>query len=153
MRVNHLALLAAVGLAVAGCSFTPTLSKPDLGDGSKLRLAIVGKWTATDNGKTVSHDFEKDGTYKYESDKLNYAGTWKAVNDKFVEISYDLSDKQLGEAKKEWQAAKAAGGDPKSADTIRPPVAEPLKSNSRLVGVEINGDELTMDFHKYKKVK
>ena len=153
MRVNHLALLAGVGLAVAGCSLTPTLSKPDLGDGSKLREAIVGQWTATDNGKTVSHTFEKDGTYKYGSDKLNYAGTWKAPNDKFVEISYDLSDEQLAEAKKEWQEAKATGDDAKSPDAIRPPVAEPLKSNSRLVGVEINGDELTMDFRKYKKAK
>jgi hypothetical protein len=153
MRVDHLALLAGIALAQAGCSFAPTLSKPDLGDGSKLREAIVDEWTATDNGKTVSHTFEKDGTYKYGSDKLNYAGTWKAPNDKFVAISYELSDEQLAEAKKEWQEAKAAGGDSKPAHTIHPPVAEPLKSFSRLVAVAINGDELTMEFRTYKKAK
>jgi hypothetical protein len=153
MRVNRLALLAGIGLAVAGCFSVPTLSKPDLGDGSKLREAIVGQWTATDNSKTVSHTFENDGTYKYGSDKLNYAGTWKAPNNKFVAIAYDLSAEQLAEAKKEWQEAKAAGGDAKPPDAIRPPVAEPLKSISRLVAVEVNGDELTMEFRKYKKAK
>jgi hypothetical protein len=153
MRVDHLAFLAGVALALAGCSPTHTLSKPDLGDGSKLRAAIVGRWTASDNGKTVSYQFEKDGTYKYESGKLNYAGTWKVFNDRFVEISYDLSDEQLAEAKNEWKDAKAAVGDPQSPAAIRPPVAEPQKSNSALLGVEISGDELTMEFRKYKKAK
>jgi hypothetical protein len=155
MRIFHLALWASVGLAAAGCYTSPSPTKPNFGDGRKLKEAIVGKWVNADNGKTVFYEFNKDGNFKYDSDQLKYAGIWKAVNDKFIEISYDLNDEQLAGAKKEWDdAMKQRREDFGTPEKRRPPLPPPEKSNANLqFQVEIDGDELTMEFHKYKKAK
>jgi hypothetical protein len=163
MREWHLTLLAAFGLALAGCgpASTPsntnagTLPKVGLGDEAAiLRGKMLGKWTGTDNGKPVSYEFNKDDTCNYESDTLKYTGKWKTIDDKNVEFTYTLTDEQLAVATKEWKATmeRIEKGPIIPGNPVVKPL-EPKKENTLKVSAQVNGDELTLGTLQLKRVK
>jgi hypothetical protein len=165
MRVWHLTFMAGIGLALAGCgsattpaSRSPGETPPKVGLGDEaavLRGKMLGKWTGTDTGKPVSYEFDKDDTYKYESDKLKYTGgTWKAVDDKNVELTYTLTDEQLAVAKEVWKVTMELidkGPIIPGIQVEKPP--EPKKENTIKVNAAVTGDELTLGTQRLKKAK
>jgi len=127
-----------------------------VGCGTNNKEAIVGKWTTTEEKDKYSYEFTKDGKVIWSDGKNSAEGKYTWVDDKTIEIEYELPEVVYQMQKEAFdQAKKLAGqageGIPGMSSVVNS--VEPVKKVKDRATVEIKGDELTLKGGKTVKYK
>jgi hypothetical protein len=144
MRVRHLAILAGLGLILAGCVPATTNS-----GAAKLPDGAVGTWTGNRGDVAYNYEFNKDSTFNFSVDKTKVTGgKWKVAGDKEIELTYNLSREQAEALQEDWKREQAIEGGLRKAPGVpeRPKLPEPKEGENVAVRkVELLGNTLSLD--------
>jgi hypothetical protein len=153
MRGLHILLFAAITLTAVGCRSS---TGPPATGAAKLEDAIVGKWRGPEGKNQITRTFDKDGTYTFESGDVKYAGQWKAIDDKSVEVTYRLTKEQADASMPIWKASTDIINrlPPFEGTDARPKEPEPKEGdNNATVNVSMTGDVMAWGIFPYRKAK
>jgi hypothetical protein len=108
LRIMSGALCIVVCLGLLGCnrtadkkgSTTPSAGGGD--SGAKLAKDIIGTWEKD----KVAYTFKEGGDYEYKGGDLTIKGKWKAVDDKHIEMTFNLTKADVEALKPFYETTK-----------------------------------------------